>query len=157
MISTRARSSPSINVRPRAFIQATAEYGWFFRHSRNIDDRFDEGLWNWSLAVGLCAISLAGSVVLSATANGIAVFMVFGAGLVAGLFAEGRVSSTVQSSSEMNASSLNSISSEPAPPILVRRASEVVALSSFSSVSSFARRSRRPFAASSASGTRASE
>jgi hypothetical protein len=36
----------------------------------------------------LCALSLAGSVFLSSTANGIAVFMMFGAGLVAGLFGQ---------------------------------------------------------------------
>jgi Cu-processing system permease protein len=36
----------------------------------------------------LCALSLTGSVFLSATANGIAVFMVFGAGLVAGLLGQ---------------------------------------------------------------------
>jgi Cu-processing system permease protein len=36
----------------------------------------------------LAALSLAGSVYLSATANGIAVFMVFGAGLVAGLLGQ---------------------------------------------------------------------
>ena len=36
----------------------------------------------------LCAVSLAGSVFLAATANGIAVFMVFGAGLVAGLLGQ---------------------------------------------------------------------
>ncbi|MGH2969670.1 MAG: ABC transporter permease subunit [Solirubrobacteraceae bacterium] len=36
----------------------------------------------------LCALSLAGSVFLAATANGIAVFMVFGAGLVAGLLGQ---------------------------------------------------------------------
>jgi Cu-processing system permease protein len=36
----------------------------------------------------VCALSLAGSVFLSATANGIAVFMVFGAGLVAGLLGQ---------------------------------------------------------------------
>lgn len=36
----------------------------------------------------LVALSLAGSVVLAATANGIAVFMVFGAGLVAGLLGQ---------------------------------------------------------------------
>jgi Cu-processing system permease protein len=36
----------------------------------------------------LCALSLAGSVLLSATANGIAVFMLFGAGLVAGLLGQ---------------------------------------------------------------------
>jgi Cu-processing system permease protein len=36
----------------------------------------------------LCALSLTGSVFLSATANGIAVFMVFGAGLIAGLLGQ---------------------------------------------------------------------
>jgi Cu-processing system permease protein len=36
----------------------------------------------------LCALSLAGSVALSSTANGIAIFMVFGAGLVAGLLGQ---------------------------------------------------------------------
>ena len=36
----------------------------------------------------LAAVSLAGSVYLSATANGIAVFMVFGAGLIAGLLGQ---------------------------------------------------------------------
>jgi Cu-processing system permease protein len=42
-----------------------------------------------ALAVAiLAALSLAGSVFLSATANGIAVFMVFGAGLVAGLLGQ---------------------------------------------------------------------
>ena len=43
------------------------------------------------LALGvaiIAALSLAGSVFLSATANGIAVFMVFGAGLVAGLLGQ---------------------------------------------------------------------
>jgi Cu-processing system permease protein len=38
--------------------------------------------------VVVAAISLAGSVFLSATANGIGVFMVFGAGLVAGLLGQ---------------------------------------------------------------------
>ena len=36
----------------------------------------------------LCALSLAGSVFLASTANGIAVFMVFGVGLVAGLLGQ---------------------------------------------------------------------
>ena len=43
------------------------------------------------LALGVCvvaALSLAGSVALSATANGIAIFMVFGAGLTAGLLGQ---------------------------------------------------------------------
>jgi Cu-processing system permease protein len=44
-----------------------------------------------ALALGVvivCAISLAGSVLLASTANGIAVFMAFGAGLVAGLLGQ---------------------------------------------------------------------
>jgi Cu-processing system permease protein len=53
-----------------------------------------------ALAVAIiAAVSLAGSVFLSATANGIAVFMVFGAGLVAGLLGqigEGLGSDTLQ-------------------------------------------------------------
>ena len=36
----------------------------------------------------LAALSLAGSVVLASTANGIAVFMLFGAGLTAGLLGQ---------------------------------------------------------------------
>ena len=36
----------------------------------------------------LCALSLAGSVVLSSTANGIAIFMIFGAGLTGGLLGQ---------------------------------------------------------------------
>jgi ABC-type transport system involved in multi-copper enzyme maturation permease subunit len=36
----------------------------------------------------ICALSLAGSVVLSATANGIAIFMIFGAGLTGGLLGQ---------------------------------------------------------------------
>ncbi len=39
-------------VMPRTFIAATAEYGWLFNHARDVDDRFDDGQWNWSLAVG---------------------------------------------------------------------------------------------------------
>ena len=44
-----------------------------------------------SLAFGvaiIAALSLAGSIVLAATANGIAVFMLFGAGLTAGLLGQ---------------------------------------------------------------------
>ena len=58
-----------------------------------------------ALAVAiLAAVSLAGSVFLSATANGIAVFMVFGAGLVAGLLGqigEGLSSETLQNVAEI--------------------------------------------------------
>ena len=45
----------------------------------------------------LCALSLLGSVFLSAIANGIAVFMIFGAGLVAGLL--GQIGEALQSHS----------------------------------------------------------
>ena len=46
------------------------------------------GLEMAAAVIVLTALSLAGSVVLSATANGIAVFMAFGAGLVAGLLGQ---------------------------------------------------------------------
>ncbi|MBI2510664.1 MAG: hypothetical protein HYV96_01680 [Opitutae bacterium] len=39
-------------VQPRTFLHATIEYGWLFQHARSIDDRFDNGQWNWSLGVG---------------------------------------------------------------------------------------------------------
>ncbi|ACB77789.1 outer membrane beta-barrel protein [Opitutus terrae] len=39
-------------VMPRTFIVAAAEYGWLFQHSRSVEDRFDDGQWNWSLGVG---------------------------------------------------------------------------------------------------------
>jgi hypothetical protein len=39
-------------VQPRTFIYAIAEYGWFFRRARSLDDRFDDGQFNWSLGVG---------------------------------------------------------------------------------------------------------
>jgi ABC-type transport system involved in multi-copper enzyme maturation permease subunit len=52
-------------------------------------DRVVEPALALAAAVGiLCALSLAGSAVLSSTANGIAVFMIFGAGLVAGLLGQ---------------------------------------------------------------------
>jgi Cu-processing system permease protein len=63
-------------------------------------DRFVVPAIGLALAVSIiAALSLAGSVFLSATANGIAVFMVFGAGLVAGLLGqigEALASSTLQ-------------------------------------------------------------
>jgi ABC-type transport system involved in multi-copper enzyme maturation permease subunit len=52
-------------------------------------DRVVEPAVEMAMAVAIiCALSLAGSVLLSSTANGIAVFMVFGAGLVAGLLGQ---------------------------------------------------------------------
>jgi len=52
-------------------------------------DRIVEPALGLAAAVAiLCALSLAGSVFLASTANGIAVFMVFGSGLVAGLLGQ---------------------------------------------------------------------
>jgi len=60
-----------------------------------------------SLAVAiLAALSLGGSVFLSATANGIAVFMVFGAGLVAGLL--GQIGEALSSNTLENVASVAS-------------------------------------------------
>jgi hypothetical protein len=39
-------------VQPRTFIYALAEYGWFFRRARSLDDRFNEGQFNWGVGVG---------------------------------------------------------------------------------------------------------
>lgn len=39
-------------VQPRTFIYAIAEYGWFFRRARALDDRFDDGQFNWSVGLG---------------------------------------------------------------------------------------------------------
>ena len=39
-------------VQPRTFIYAIAEYGWFFRRARSIDNSFDDGQFNWGLGVG---------------------------------------------------------------------------------------------------------
>jgi hypothetical protein len=40
-------------VIPRTFIYAMAEYAWLFRHAKDINDRFDDGQFNWSVGVGL--------------------------------------------------------------------------------------------------------
>lgn len=39
-------------VQSRTFVYATIEYGWFFRHARNLDDRFRDGQFNWTAGVG---------------------------------------------------------------------------------------------------------
>ena len=39
-------------VQPRTFIYAMVEYSWFFRRARSVDDRFDDGQFNWGLGVG---------------------------------------------------------------------------------------------------------
>lgn len=39
-------------VAPRTFLYALVEYGWFFRNTRDVDDRFRAGQFNWSLGVG---------------------------------------------------------------------------------------------------------
>lgn len=54
----------------------------------------------------MCALSLAGSVFLSSTANGIAVFMVFGAGLVAGLL--GQIGEAIHSTTLSNVATTTS-------------------------------------------------
>ena len=65
-----------------ALLIVRAEGGW-------MPDRIVAPAIELALAVAtLAAVSLLGSVFLSATANGIAVFMVFGAGLVAGLLGQ---------------------------------------------------------------------
>lgn len=39
-------------VLPRTFIMATVEYGWLFDDSDAVDDRFDDGQWNWTVGIG---------------------------------------------------------------------------------------------------------
>jgi hypothetical protein len=39
-------------VQPRTFIYAMAEYGWFFRRARSLDDRFSDGQFNWGVGIG---------------------------------------------------------------------------------------------------------
>lgn len=39
-------------VQPRTFVYAMAEYNWFFRRARNVDNSFSDGLFNWSVGVG---------------------------------------------------------------------------------------------------------
>ena len=70
-------------------------------------DRFVEPALGLGAAVALLtAISLLGSVYLSSTANGIAVFMIFGGGLVAGLL--GQIGRAIDSSSLETASDVAS-------------------------------------------------
>lgn len=39
-------------VQPKTFIYAMAEYGWFFRRARSVDNSFSDGQFNWSIGVG---------------------------------------------------------------------------------------------------------
>lgn len=39
-------------VIPRTFVYAIAEYGWFFRHARDVSTRFDDGQFTWSAGIG---------------------------------------------------------------------------------------------------------
>ncbi len=39
-------------VQSRTFVYAMAEYGWFFRHARNVDDTFSDGQFNWGVGIG---------------------------------------------------------------------------------------------------------
>jgi len=50
--SAGLEAGAKIYVRPQTFIYAIVEYGWFFRHSRGLDERFDEGQFTWGAGVG---------------------------------------------------------------------------------------------------------
>jgi len=39
-------------VQPQTFIQTTVEYGWHFERARNVNNRFSDGQWTWSLGLG---------------------------------------------------------------------------------------------------------
>lgn len=39
-------------VHPHTFVYAVPEYNWFFRHARDVNNRFGDGQFNWSLGVG---------------------------------------------------------------------------------------------------------
>ncbi|MEY4939358.1 MAG: hypothetical protein RIQ93_1093 [Verrucomicrobiota bacterium] len=39
-------------VQAKTFVYAMADYGWFFRHARDVDDRFRSGQFNWSVGLG---------------------------------------------------------------------------------------------------------
>lgn len=39
-------------VQSRTFVYAMAEYGWFFRRARNLDNTFDDGQFNWGVGIG---------------------------------------------------------------------------------------------------------
>ncbi len=39
-------------IHPRTFVFVMAEYAWTFRHSSAINDRFDDGQFNWNAGVG---------------------------------------------------------------------------------------------------------
>lgn len=39
-------------VQPRTFVYAMVEYGWFFRRARSVDNRFNDGQFNWGVGLG---------------------------------------------------------------------------------------------------------
>jgi hypothetical protein len=39
-------------VQTRTFVYTMAEYGWFFKRARDVDNRFRDGQFNWSLGLG---------------------------------------------------------------------------------------------------------
>lgn len=41
-----------IYVNQTTFLYVMAEYSWFFRHARSLDDRFDDGQFTWTAGVG---------------------------------------------------------------------------------------------------------
>ena len=99
-LTTAQATSPGVGAARVAFsaafaarLSAAVTGGWW-------PDRILVPALGLAFAVAIiAAVSLGGSVFLSATANGIAVFMVFGAGLVAGLLGqigEGLGSETLQ-------------------------------------------------------------
>ena len=40
-----------MNVR-KLFFSTSDVFGWLLQHARDVEDRFDDGQWNWSLGVG---------------------------------------------------------------------------------------------------------
>lgn len=45
-------SGAKFYMRPQTYLRATVEYGWLWDKSEELDDRFKEGLWTWSVSVG---------------------------------------------------------------------------------------------------------
>lgn len=40
------------HLQPRTFLFLLTEYSWSFRHARSVNDRFDDGQFNWGAGVG---------------------------------------------------------------------------------------------------------
>ena len=39
-------------MQPRTFVHTTIEYGWYFDRARNVNNRFNDGQWSWSMGLG---------------------------------------------------------------------------------------------------------